>query len=78
MKKDSALLGNRTFLFGPKNGHEKFRDKVLRLLESHILPEHPDVEKLHLSRFHSFRTTAYNLLSQSINESKKLSEKVVN
>lgn len=32
MKKDSALLGNRTFLFGPKNGHEKLRDKVLRLL----------------------------------------------
>ena len=78
MKNDSALLGNRTCLFGPKNGHEKFRDKVLRLLESHILPEHPNVEKMYLSRFHSFRTTAYNLLSQSISDSRKLSEKVVN
>jgi len=63
IKQDVALLGGNQHLFGPANAHEKFRDKVLRLLESHILPKHPNVKHLHLSRFHSFRTTAYNLLS---------------
>ena len=60
------------------HGHEKHRDKVLRMLENHILMQNPGVESLHISRFHSFRTTAYNFLSQSIYETKKLSEKVVN
>ena len=59
-------------------GHEKLRNKVLRMLESHILMQQPGVESLHISRFHWFRTTGYNLLSQSINETKKLSEKVAN
>lgn len=63
MKKDSALLGERDFVFGPEKAHGKFRDKVARLLERDILPKHPKVRFLHLGRFHSFRTTSYNLLS---------------
>ena len=71
----SLLMFLRFILY---HGHEKLRDKVLRMLESHILMQHPGVESLHISRFHSFKTTAYNLLNQSVNEKKKLSEKVVN